>query len=83
MIEHDRQMWEGRAEALREELARMPRHRFNVVKRSDREAELARIEARLGRESVLQAAFLTRRHELLLRFVAAGPRSGRRGDRGL
>jgi hypothetical protein len=69
MSEHDRQQWEGRAQALREELARIPRHRFNAVKVSDREAELAHIEARLGRESQARAAFINRRHELLMRFV--------------
>jgi hypothetical protein len=77
MTESDRQQWEGRAMALREELARMPRHKWNVVKRSDREAELARIEARLGVESSRHAVFLTRRHNLLMRFVTFAAQSGR------
>jgi hypothetical protein len=78
MSESDRQQWEGRAESLREELARIPRHKWNVVKVSDREAELARIEARLGRESNSHAAFLAHRHELLMRFVAFTANGGGR-----
>jgi hypothetical protein len=65
MTKHDRLMWKGRALALREELARIPRHRFNVVKGSDYEAELAQIEAYLGRESAIHAVFLDRRHKSL------------------
>jgi hypothetical protein len=75
--ESDRQQWETRAEYLRSELAVMPRHKFNVVKRSDREAELARIESKLAREAELHAGFLTRRAELAARyhdFVRSGGR---------
>lgn len=75
MNEHDRQMWEGRAQSLREDLARMPRHHFNVIKIRDREAELRRIESKLGREAELHAQFIARRHELAMRFYAA-PRMG-------
>ena len=48
MIKEDRDILEGQAQSLREDLARMPRHRFNVVKIRDREQELARIEAKLA-----------------------------------
>jgi hypothetical protein len=78
MTESDRQQWEGRAMALREELERMPRHKWNVVKRSDREAELARIEAKLGVESAAHAVFLTHRHNLLMRFVDLSANGGDR-----
>jgi hypothetical protein len=71
MTESDRQQWEGRAMALREELEHMPRHKWNVIKRSDREAELARIEARLGIESQRHAVFIAHRAELAARFYAA------------
>jgi hypothetical protein len=78
MNESDRQQWEGRAMALREELEHMPRHKWNVIKRSDREAELARIEARLGVESARHAVFLTYRHNLLMRFVTFAANGGGR-----
>jgi hypothetical protein len=76
--ESDRQQWEGRAESLREELARIPRHKWNIVKVSDREAELARIQAKLGRESELHAAFLAHRVELVSRHHAFAARNGGR-----
>jgi hypothetical protein len=75
MSEHDRQMWEGWAQSLREDLARMPRHRFNETKIRDREAELRRIETKLARESELHARFIARRAELAARCYAA-PRMG-------
>jgi hypothetical protein len=78
MSESDRQQWLGRAESLREELAVIPRHHWNVIKIRDREQELARIETRLGRESERNAAFQTRRHELLMRFVAFAANGGGR-----
>jgi hypothetical protein len=78
MSEHDRQQLEGWAQSLREELARMPRHHFNVIKIRDREAELRRIESKLARVAELEAAFLARRAELATRFYAAPRMAGPR-----
>jgi hypothetical protein len=75
MTEHDRQQLEGYAQSLREELIRMPRHRFNETKIRDREAKLARIENRLAAEATAHCAFLAHRAALAARFYAA-PRMG-------
>lgn len=68
MSTHDREQLEGWAQALREELARIVPAPWNVIKIRDRREELARIEARLARESDLHARFLDYRAELVTRF---------------
>ena len=73
MSEDDRQMWEGHAQALREELRTIPRHHFNVIKIRDREAELRRIEAKLGREAAQHSAYLTRRRRTGRPFFRVRP----------
>jgi hypothetical protein len=78
MTEQDRQMLLDQAVALHRELARMPINRFNVQKRADRQAELARIEGKLSRESELHAAFIAHRVELVARHHEFAARNGGR-----
>lgn len=78
MSESDRQQWFGRAESLREELAVIPRHHWNVIKIRDREQKLARIEARLAHETRSHQSFLNRRAELAARFYAFAANGGGR-----
>jgi chromosome segregation ATPase len=73
-------MWEGHAQALREELTKInPAAPWNRQRIQDRREELARIEGRLARESERHAAFLNHRAELAARFheFRDGPTCGR------
>jgi hypothetical protein len=76
--ESDRQMLETQAEYLRSELAVMPRHQWNAIKVSDREAELIRIEAKLAREALQHSGFMTRRQELAAKFYDMARHGGGR-----
>jgi hypothetical protein len=70
--EHDREQLSGWAQSLRQELAQInPAFPWNRQRIADRTAELARIEAKLSRESELHAAFIARRAELVARFYVA------------
>jgi hypothetical protein len=77
---HDREQLEGWAQALREELTKInPAAPWNAQRIRDRREELARIEARLNRESAAHTAFLAYRAELAARFheFRNGPTHGR------
>lgn len=77
MSEHDRQMWLGHAQALREELAQInPDAPWNRQRIADRVQELARLETKLARESECHATYLARRSELAARFYAFAAKGG-------
>jgi hypothetical protein len=78
MSTHDREMWLGWAQALREELGQInPDLPWNAQRIADRKAELARIEAKLVREDETHRAFLARRAELAARFHDYRAKGGR------
>jgi hypothetical protein len=78
MSEHDREMWLGWAQSLREELAKInPATPWNWQRIADRKAELARIESKLACESEMHAAFLARRAELAATYYVYRDQGGR------
>jgi hypothetical protein len=78
MSNHDRGQLEGWMQSLREELAGInPAFPWNRQRIADRQAELARLEAKLARESELHAAFINYRAELVARHHEFAAKGGR------